>query len=110
MAKTEFAQPVKDYNVSQLAEEIAALNLPNYVGIETHSERRGTPPAGAVTPPYVVVNSDALTNAQKTAVTNAIASHSAATVTDSRKTAYTAASTNLAKIDLLAEALGFKDA
>jgi len=110
MPKTEFSQPVKNYNIGQLAEEIGALNLPNYVGIETHSERRGATTSDSVTPPYVVVNSDALTNAQKTAVTNAIASHSAATVTDSRKTAYAALGTADAKVDYLAEQLGFKDA
>ena len=110
MATTEFSKPDKTISLKQLAGEIAALNLPSYVGLEMHEERRGATTSDSVTPPFIAVISNALTNAQKTAVTNAIASHSAGTVTDSRKTAYAALGTADAKVDYLAEQLGFKDA
>jgi hypothetical protein len=77
MAFTEFSKPDKDINLRQLSGELGALSLPNFISLHMHLERRGTPPAGAVTPPYISVNSDALSDSQKTAITTAITNHTA---------------------------------
>ena len=77
MVATEFSKPDKDINLRQLTGELEALTLPNFISLHMHLERRGTPPSGAVTPPYISVNSDTLSNSQKTAITTAIANHTA---------------------------------
>tara|TARA_Y100000034_G_C6783833_1_gene350529 strand:- start:353 stop:685 length:333 start_codon:yes stop_codon:yes gene_type:complete len=109
MATTEFAKPDKSISLKQLAGEIAALSLPNYVGLEMHEVRRGATDSDSVTPPFIAVVSDALSNSQKSSVTTAIANHAATTTTDIKKTAYAALSDTAAKTDYIAELLGIKD-
>tara|TARA_Y100000310_G_scaffold261278_1_gene270564 strand:+ start:380 stop:709 length:330 start_codon:yes stop_codon:yes gene_type:complete len=109
MAATEFSKPDKTINLKQLQEEITALGLPSFAGVGVHLERRGTPPEGAVSPPYISVRSAALNNSQKTSISTVIADHSARTDTDSRITRYAAASTNTAKLAILAQYLGFTE-
>ena len=74
--------PDKTFNTQQLNEELTLLDLPGFVGVarfsrEIDGQGRAVIENGAVkrVPPYILVKSDDLTAAQKTAATKAVADH-----------------------------------